>query len=200
MSKKKQEKGKPVNKNTAASKSTTGVADLWNEKKPILLFVLGFAVLMGVFYIFWFSEVFKVNVLEPVVRVNAVVASKVLNIFGFNTQTNGANLFSSAFTVDIKYGCDAIEPIAIYTFAVLLFPVSFRTKLSGLFGGVPLLWLLNQLRIISLFVFGIYSETLFEIMHVQVWQAVFIAITLIFLAYWIVWALRADRLKTATSA
>jgi exosortase/archaeosortase family protein len=198
MSKKKKQEKK---KTAATSEGLSQKLNFfWKEKRPVIVFLAGFGLLMGVFYAFWFSEIFKVNILAPVVRLNAFIASKVLNIFGFGTQANGTDLFSSAFTISVKQGCDAIEPIAIFTFAVSLFPVSLQTKAIGLLLGVPLLWLLNQIRIISLFVFGIYSPTLFDIMHVQVWQAVFIGATLVTLAYWIVWAMRKDKLKTATIA
>jgi exosortase/archaeosortase family protein len=175
------------------------LSNTWAEKKPVLLFLGGFGLLMSAFYAFWFSEVFKVKILAPVVRVNAWVGSKVLNVFGFGTQTTNTDIFSSTFSISVKQGCDAIEPIAIFTFAILLFPVSFRTKAFGLLAGVPLLWVLNQIRIISLFMFGLYSPTLFEIMHVQVWQALFIAITLATLLYWIVWALRSDKVTGLTT-
>jgi exosortase/archaeosortase family protein len=195
--KKKQEKKNAI---PSSENLSLKLKSFWKEKGPVIIFLGGFGILMGIFYAFWFSEIFKVNILAPVVKANALIASKVLNIFGFGTQSNGTDLYSPAFTISVKQGCDAIEPIAIFTFAVLLFPVSFRTKAFGLLVGIPLLWLLNQVRIISLFVFGIYSSTLFDIMHVQVWQAVFIGVTLVTLAYWIVWALRSDRMKTATIA
>src|SRR6476620_10607108 len=133
--KKKQEKKKSVSSSESLSQKLNS---FWKEKGPVIIFLTGFGLLMGIFYAFWFSEVFKVNILAPVVRVNAVIASMVLNVFGFGTQTNGTDLFSPAFTISVKQGCDAIEPIAIFTCAVLLFPVSFRNKSIGLVVGVPL--------------------------------------------------------------
>ena len=53
------------------------VNSFWKEKKPVMLFVSGFGLLMAVFYAFWFSEMFKINILTPVVKVNAGVASAV---------------------------------------------------------------------------------------------------------------------------
>ena len=175
-----------------AQESALSIRQLWQEKKQVLLLAAGFAALMGVFYSFWFSDFFTTNILEPVIRANARVASGMLNLMGFNTIASGSDIRSAAaaFSVSIKNGCDALEPVAIYSFAVLLTPVPFRMKFPGLATGIPLLLAINQARIISLYIFGIYSKFLFELMHVQVWQALFIAITLIILIYWIAWAAR----------
>ncbi len=182
-------------KQKQAQAGTLNIRELWQEKKQILLLALAFAVLMGIFYGFWFSEIFMTNILEPVVKANAFVASKMLNLFGFDSIASGSNINSSttSFSVSIKNGCDALEPVAIFTFIVLLAPVSLNSKLRGMATGIPLLLLLNQLRIISLYIFGIYSPFLFELFHVQVWQAIFIVITLMILVYWVVWAVGKER-------
>jgi len=191
MSKRSREKEKQRQSQSTA----LSIRELWQEKKQILLLALAFAALMGIFYGFWFSEIFMTNVLEPVVKANAFVASKILNLFGFDSITSGSNISSSStsFSVSIKNGCDALEPVAIFTFVVLLAPVSLKSKLYGMASGIPLLLILNQLRIISLYIFGIYSPFLFDLMHVQVWQALFIVITLMLLVYWVVWAVGREK-------
>ncbi len=189
--------GKRIRNRKQSQANSLTIGQLWEEKKQILLLALGFAALMGIFYSFWFSEVFTVNILEPVVRANAMVASKILNIFCFGTLVSGSDIHSSSssFSISIKNGCDALEPVAIFSFVVLLTPVSLNTKLPGMAIGIPLLLVLNQLRIISLYIFGIYSAFLFDLMHVQVWQAIFIVITLMILVYWIVWAVGREKVK-----
>lgn len=129
------------------------------------------------------------------VTFNALVASKILNIIGFSNTASGADLIStvSDFSVSIKQGCDALEPVAMFTFAVALFPVALKPKLSGLAIGIPFLLLLNQVRIISLYIFGINSPALFKFMHIQGWQVLYILITLVSLVYWAVWAMGIDK-------
>ena len=177
----------------------------WKDRNPILKFVLGFAVLMIIFYSFWFTDLFTNNVLNPVVNGSARVAGTILNLFGYDVNIGGPKIYSNDFSISIEKGCDALEPIAIYLFAVLLFPTALKNKWRGIAFGIPLLLVVNQVRIISLYLIGVYGKPimgdsfifLFDIMHMQVWQVLFILITLLVLAYWIIWSLRRERQTAA---
>lgn len=180
----------------------------WKERNPILKFALGFCLLMGIFYGFWFSDIFIDNVLTPVVNANAAIAGNFLNLFGYETTITGPKITSSAFSISINKGCDALEPMAIFLFAVLLFPAPLKAKLIGLAFGIPFLFFINQLRIITLYLIGVHTPDImgdsfiffFDIMHVQVWQVVFILITLVLLSYWILWTIKKEKLNKETSA
>jgi exosortase/archaeosortase family protein len=175
----------------------------WNSKNPILRFAFGFAVLMGIFYGFWVTTFFTDNILEPVVQFNAQVASKILLLFGYDAHVMDSTLSSPGIAIDVGRGCDAFEPMAIFLSAVLLFPAPVKTKLIGFATGIPILFVLNQLRIITLYMagahsielFGMEHEWYFNLIHLQVWPVVFIVATLVLLAYWILYSLRQKRLQ-----
>lgn len=160
----------------------------WYNKYPILVFVAGFGLLMAVFYGFWFTDVFKENILNPVVSANVWLASKFLLLFGYQPVVDGANLYTSEFSISVAQGCDALEPMAIYLFIVLLFPIAFKAKLPAMVLGLPFLFVLNQVRIISLFFMGVYTPKLFDFTHIVVWQVLFIIIALLMVVYWLYWA------------
>ena len=160
----------------------------WFNKYPILVFVLGFGLLMGVFYGFWFTELFKENILNPVISANVWLSGTLLKLVGYQISMDGANLYSGEFSVNVAQGCDALEPMAIYLFIVLLFPIKYKAKLPAVLIGLPLLFLLNQVRIISLFFMGIYAPALFDFTHIVVWQVLFIIVALLMIAYWLYWA------------
>jgi len=178
---------KKSKKNQVAPSPFAGLRENWRQKLPVLFFVLGFAVLMVLFYIFWLSE-FSQEFFQPkVVSVNAKVSSWILNIFGMQTIASDAVLSSKAFSVSIARGCDAIEAMALFAAALLSFPAKWRPKLIGFFAGIALLFILNLGRIISLFLTGIYFPKAFEIMHVEVWQVLFILFAIGLWIFWIKW-------------
>ncbi len=156
----------------------------WRERNPILRFVLLFALLMGLFYAFWLTTFFKEYIFTPVAELNAWMASGILNIFGMGTTVSGDLVNSSQFSIAIKRGCDAIEPIALYASAILAFPLAFSKKWKGLLYGALFLLVLNLVRVVSLFLTGVYFPTIFDSMHEEVWQVIFIIMAIV---CWMIW-------------
>jgi exosortase/archaeosortase family protein len=163
----------------------------YRSKRPVVLFVAGFALLMAIFYGVLWIPYMNETVMPSYMRLNAVAAAKVMNVFGANARTNGTQISASsprAWSVDIQQGCDAIEPTALFVAAVLAFPACVRFKLPGVVIGAISLALINLVRIITLFYTGIYFPRAFEIMHVDVWQPIFILLALTFWIFWAWWA------------
>jgi exosortase family protein XrtM len=92
--------------------------------------------------------------------------------------------------VEVKRGCDAVEPLVLFCAAVIAFPVSLRRKISGIALGTVVLLVLNLLRIVTLYFVSVHAPRFFELMHVEVWQALFIFLAL---GLWAIWALRSVR-------
>ncbi len=63
-------------------------------------------------------------------------------------------------------------------------------KLLGLALGVPALLAFNMVRIVSLYYTGVYFPDAFEILHVDVWQPLFILIALLVWIAWTLWSLK----------
>ncbi len=159
-------------------------------KRPVLGFVLLFAVLMGVFYGISAIPAIEGKAIPAYMRFNAVVSKGIINWFGEGARTNGTLISSSRFSVDIQHGCDAIAPTMLFVAAVLAFPASLGSKIPGAVVGSVVLALLNLTRIVALFFTGIYFPRAFEAMHVDVWQPVFILFALTFWVTWAWWATR----------
>jgi len=148
---------------------------------------MGFAVLMILFYIFWLSGYCQNNIQPAIVSVNARLSSSILNIFGIKTTAVNEHISSPSFSVSIAKGCDAMEAMALFASALLAFPAKWKYKLSGFFAGIAILFMLNIARIISLFLTGLYFPKAFEIMHVEVWQVLFILFAVGLWIFWIRW-------------
>lgn len=157
------------------------------DRLPVLKFTAGFIVVTVVFFLLTNSDWFDV-IRKPLLIAYTEVSSVLLNIFGMGTKANGDILFSDDFSVNIEEGCDAIAPAILYAVSILVFPVAWKYKWKGLVYGLLAIFTLNIVRIISLFLTGIYFRSLFEIMHVEVWQAVFIVLTVVTWLYWLRWA------------
>jgi len=154
------------------------------QRLPVVKFIGGFIIFTIVFYLLtnasWF-ESFR----TPLVSVYTKFSSLLLNIIGQGTSTSGSILKSSEFSVNVQEGCDAIIPTILYITAVLVFPTSWKNKGRGLLIGVPTLFLLNTIRIVTLFLTGVYAPKFFDFMHVEFWQAVFIICTVLLFISWL---------------
>ncbi len=140
-----------------------------------------------VFFLVTNSDWFDV-IREPLLKLYTSFSSMFLNLFGYGTTANGDILSSKDFSVNIEEGCDAVAPAILYAVSILVFPIAMRYKWKGLLYGLLAIFGLNIIRIISLFLTGIYARSFFEIMHVEVWQAIFIVLTVVIWLYWLKWA------------
>jgi len=158
-----------------------------SQKLPIIFFALGFAVLMILFYIAWLSDYTQNNIQVHIVSLNARLSSFILNLFGLKTTAVQEVISNASFSVGIAKGCDAIEAMALFAAALLSFPARWTHKLIGFFTGIAILFVLNIGRVVSLFIIGIYYPKAFEIMHVEVWQVLFIIFAIGLWIFWLKW-------------
>lgn len=173
-------------------RSVDAGADLLNrfkqfftDKHPVLKFLLGFIGSMAVFYTFYHSSLYRNHLEAPFLKFLASTSNGLLHLLGHNTKASGSLIFSDAFSVDIRNGCDGLEAIAILVSGILIFPAPFRLKVPGLAWGVLTLMMLNWLRIAGLYLIGLhFSPTVFEIFHVQ---GGFIIFTMISVTLWFIW-------------
>ena len=157
-------------------------------RSPILLFCLGLALIMAGYFWLYNQDFFNTYFYLPAVQFYADWGSRILSLLGQNTASDGALIANSSFSINIGKGCDALTPTVLFLGAVLIFPIAFRAKLPALLLAPIGIALLNFLRIISLFLIGIYAPGFFELAHIEVWQAIFISVCFIGWAYWLAWA------------
>jgi exosortase H (IPTLxxWG-CTERM-specific) len=155
-------------------------------KRPILRFLLGFAIWIAafslLFQIAWVDE----HLVLPMTEATAQVSNVLLHLFGFATQVTGTVIAGTdGIAVNILGGCNGAYVIAIFLAAVFSFPSSMREKLIGAGLGVPIVLAINLGRIVSLYYVGVRYPDLFESFHVHVWQTIVIVLAM---AVWIAWA------------
>ena len=162
-----------------------------SHKYLALKFLLIFGVMLAVFYVFIaFSSFYSKRFVPVHHHLIAKVSGYVLAVLGQEITVTGKSISSPRFSVNIIRGCDAVEPIALFLCAVLAFPLPFLKKLPGMIAGTLLLLILNLVRIVSLFLIGVYSPRFFALTHLDVWQALFIFFAVLFWIVWLLWATR----------
>lgn len=164
----------------------------YHGKEPVFKFVGLFALLMAVFYACTFIPLLEKRILPSYMKLNASVSAGILSVFGEGASAKGTSVSSPRYSVDIRHGCDAVAPTALFVAAVLAFPATIRSKLPGMVAGSIILAMINLVRIVTLFYTGIYYPRAFRIMHEDVWQSLFILLSLLL---WIVWAMWATSPK-----
>lgn len=145
---------------------------------------------MGLFHLACATTFVRKTAFPGYLRFNAEVSGWILGIFEDRVTVEGQSVGSPRYHLTIERGCDAIEPSALFIAGVLAFPAPLLSKLPGLLLGTVCLLVLNLIRIVSLFYVGVYWPKAFHVMHVDVWQALFIFLAILF---WTLWALRASR-------
>ena len=170
-------------------KSIIEVAAGWLSRHPVFVFLLIFAVLMGLFYAFAvFTPFYKRDFLLYYLPFNAKVSGAILSFLGQEITVADTSISSPDFSVCVAGECSGIEPIALFVCAVLAFPAPFLRKIPGIIVGILFLAILNFVRVVSLFLIGVYFPKAVDIMHLDVWQALFIFFAVLFWILWLRWA------------
>ncbi len=201
--------GKGKSRSRRRAKSEAGVTDpgvtdpglSWYQgKRPVLRFVVLFGVFMGLFYACTIIPFAEERAWPAYLRVNAQASAGILRVLGEQTTTSGESVNSPRGSLRIARGCDAVQPSALFVAAVLASPVSMWAKLPGMILGTASLILLNLVRIVSLFYIQIHFPRAFEVMHIEVWQVLFIFLAIALWALWAWWAVRRGAAGFSASA
>jgi exosortase H (IPTLxxWG-CTERM-specific) len=92
---------------------------------------------------------------------------------------------SNGFAMEVLDGCNGDDVAVLLWAAILAYPASWRQKGKGLVFGTATIYVINFLRIISLFYLGQYDRQWFEFAHLYVWESVFVLLTLTIFWMWV---------------
>lgn len=162
-----------------------------------LKFLVIFAALMGVYYLATTTSLLKDRFFPWYLDVNTQASLAVLKTVGYaDLNRTGNTLHSKTASITVERGCDAVEPSALFAAAVLASPVVFSSRLIAVVVGVSILMIINLVRIISLYLTAVHWRSAFDVMHLDVWQAVFIFLAIFLWALWASWAVQRQRRST----
>ncbi len=163
-----------------------------NPRRDVLRFVLIVGTSMVLFNVLFYVRLSEDSVLGSYLALNARLSAGFVNLFGDQATVTGTAIRSARGSLEVRPGCDGIQASAFFIFAVLASPapLSLLARIPSILAGMLLLLTINLVRIISLYYTQIYFPSAFEVMHVEVWQAVFIFLPIVFWVVWLRWAQR----------
>ena len=144
---------------------------------------LMFAVTMGVWLI-WYPIIVRSGVLNGLLTFNADVTCRMLRFLGRDTAVNGTTIASSSFTMRVGIECTAVVPAVILLCALVAYPARLTKKLVAVAIGVPALFVLNLVRLVTLYNIGVSAPRFFDVAHYMVWQSIMVIAVV---AIWLCW-------------
>jgi exosortase H (IPTLxxWG-CTERM-specific) len=150
-----------------------------------------FTVLLGLFLAELTPPV-QQAIVVPWTAFLASCSAFVLRLLDSNVISNG-NVLQDMRTgsgIAIEAGCNAVEACIMLAAAMLAYPASLRSKITGLVIGCLAIQALNLVRIVSLFYLVQWSARAFEFAHLYLWQALIMLDVLLAWLLWLRWVTR----------
>ena len=133
------------------------------------------------------------NVVVPFTAFVANCSSILMNIFGAGSKVTGNTLSTARFSINVVDGCNGIYATAILISGVIAYPAPLKQRLYGVIFGIIAVFLVNLIRVITLFYLGLHFPDIFQEVHVYVWQPLIILWAIV---VWNFWSKKAEE-KTA---
>lgn len=153
-------------------------------------FAVTYLVLMTLFFL-----LIALEPIQNVIDLNGLytkaiifITAKILEIMGLLCTCQGSVITISGISLDVKFGCNGLEAVMIYTVGIISFPATWKKKLLGIAAGFIVIQIINIIRIVTLAYSCIYFKTLFEYIHIYIAQGMMIAVALGIYLLWIVYA------------
>lgn len=118
-------------------------------------------------------------------HVTAHIAGLCLALFGEHPETAGDLISLNGFRVWIVTECTALYGSILFGAFIFSSPASLKSRLVGLLDGIPLLVMVNTLRIALITMTGANSPSLFEAAHVYLGQVVMAIIVIAACLTWL---------------
>jgi exosortase H (IPTLxxWG-CTERM-specific) len=159
----------------------------WQRNRREVTFLVLFVLLLGgsftLISVNWVND----HVIEPFTAGIARVSGAALNLCGQHVAMRGTVIQGQRFAVNIRNGCNGVEAMLIFLSAVLAFPAPWRWRLAGLVLGSIAIQIINLVRVVSLYLTGVYFPRIFDASHTVIWQSVVILFGVLL---WVLWANR----------
>jgi len=125
------------------------------------------------------------TVMNGIQRALALISSGILNLLGQNTVVVGTTLQSTAFGISVVTACTGVFITGLFLIAVVAFPTRWLSKLIGAGIGIGGIFLVNIVRLVSLYFIGVHWPGFLDQAHQLIWQSLLIVIAV---ALWLLWA------------
>lgn len=149
----------------------------------LLVFALTFAALQ----LAW--QATRGSTIERAVIHHATVRPAVFLINSITPQIAARAVDSSVRArgggINILNGCEGVDALFLLAAAFLVAPLPVRTRLLGFAAGIPLVFFVNQTRILGLFYAYRHDDSLFYAMHATVAPVLVVIVVAAYFYYWL---------------
>ena len=159
----------------------------WRAYQREITFLVLFVVILGGGFALIAWQPVNDHAVVPFTAAIARTSAVVLDVIGQEIRIEGTRVYGEDFAVDIENGCNGIEALIIFLAATLSFPAPWKARLTGLALGVIGIQIVNLIRVVALFLTGVYFPSFFDSSHTVVWQTVVILFAVLL---WVFWAQR----------
>jgi exosortase/archaeosortase family protein len=91
-------------------------------------------------------------------------------------------------SLTVAKNCDAMDVNILFAAAVVASPAPWSRRALGLLFGLPVLIVVNVVRIASLYFVEVHAHRAFEVVHAEVWPLALVAVTVTAFLLWSRWA------------
>jgi archaeosortase B (VPXXXP-CTERM-specific) len=155
---------------------------MWDRHRPVLRYWLVFVAVLAAFHA---SLTVGERFWAAIEVGTAAWLAWSLSLLGHGAEADRTVVTSTLHTVTIVRECTAVHPIAVFSSAVLAYPLGGRARLAGIAAGVPALLVLNQVRLVTLCYIGRWYPAQFETAHLLVWQSLIMLLTAVLFLLWV---------------
>ncbi len=122
----------------------------------------------------------------PLTWVTTQTTWYVLNIFGLPVSMEGIIISTPrGIHMEVIYECTGIYGIIVYLSAVLATPKALWTKkLMGCWIGILVIWLMNIVRLVTIYWVTYEYPPAFDFIHTYFWQLFLVIIVILVYAVW----------------
>jgi exosortase/archaeosortase family protein len=131
------------------------------------------------FFIIGFTPLQKIiDVNGLYTRGVVLITAKILSALHISASCAGSIINLPSISLDVRFGCNGLEAVMIYSVAVLAFPAPWIKQFYGIIAGFLIIQAINILRIVGLAYAGVHFQSIFHYIHIYVAQGIMIAIAL----------------------
>jgi exosortase/archaeosortase family protein len=148
----------------------------------LLTFLVVFAVLQAAWTAARDTQVERLVIDRTTVAPAVLVISAVTPHVG--AVAEGSRIRALGGGINILHGCDGLDTLFLLFAGLVAAPMGWRRRLSGMFVGTALVYVLNQLRILGLFYALRSDPQLFELLHGTALPLILVAAVALFFLAW----------------
>ena len=117
-------------------------------------------------------------------RLVASHSAFLLRLLGEEATCDGLTVISPRHAYQVIYACTSLPATILLVSAILAFPARALRKLAGIAAGVSILYVVNLLRLVSLYYVFLHWPGIYDRIHISVWQAALVVIALVDFILW----------------